>query len=84
MLTFTEWGERVLAALPQFGEFAVRYNMQINVEATERLLGQGEYQTVWTILRAVCDGLPDDPSSFGGEYTHLSQLCELYPHEEAH
>jgi hypothetical protein len=84
MLTFTEWGDRVQAALPQFEDFAARYNMHINVEATVRLLGEGEYQTVWTILRLVCEGLPDDPSSYGGEYTVLCQLCELYPHEETH
>lgn len=83
-MTFTEWGEKVSALLPEFGEFAAQNSMQLNLEAAQRLLDEGEYLTVWTMLRAVCDGLPDDPSSYGGRYTDLCQICEDYPHEETH
>lgn len=83
MITFTEWGEEVLTILPELTKVAEAYGLFLNQEAAERLIEEGEYLTVFTMLRGVCDGLQIVPSA-AIHYVSLCSICHRYPHEDSH
>lgn len=83
MMTFTEWGEEVKTILPNLTKVAEEHGLFLNQEAAERLMGEGEYLTVYVMLRGVCDGLQHVPSA-AIHYASLCSICHAYPHEDAH
>lgn len=83
MTTFHEWGDKVKAVLPSLSQVARENGLFINEEATERLLDEGEYLTVFAMVQSVCEGLqsiPDAASSYG----ELCGILAEYPHEAQH
>jgi hypothetical protein len=83
MLTYVEWADQVRADLPEFAVIAESYNLFLNLEAAQRLLDDGEYQTVLVMLQGVCEGLRAFPAAFT-EHSHICGICDQYPHEETH
>jgi hypothetical protein len=83
MLTFKEWGEEVRASLPDLSVTAEKYGLFLNRDAAERLLDEGEYQTVLAMIQAVCDGLAHDPAAFA-DHAEVCIVVGKYPHEETH
>lgn len=83
MMTFTEWGEAVKTMLPTLTTVATEYGLFLNQEAADRLIEEGEYLTVYVMLRGVCDGLQSIPSA-AVHYASLCGVCHEYPHEDSH
>jgi hypothetical protein len=83
MITLNEWGCLVKTILPSLETAAEEHGLFLNSEAATRLLDEGEYLTVYHMVRGVCDGLQLIPTAVL-TYGDLCSLIEKYPHEDAH
>jgi hypothetical protein len=83
MTTFREWGEQVKAIIPSLVQVASDNGLFFNGDAAERLLDDGEYLTVYTMLQAVCEGLASIPVAMT-DHESLCSILVQYPHEEQH
>lgn len=83
MITFSEWGELVKTVLPTLERASQDYGLFLNLEAADRLLDEGEYLTVYHMIKGVCDGLEAIPEA-SMAHSEACLVVHEYPHESAH